>query len=92
MRRNNFFGRARATLALVSALALTQDAVCAAPALTGAKAVRSSPTKVVGSNPTSLKFDFGPGEVKAGYRQVLPTTLYTKELGYGFETETSVAM
>ncbi|MBV9923408.1 MAG: rhamnogalacturonan acetylesterase [Acidobacteria bacterium] len=33
----------------------------------------------------ALKFDFGPGKVKEGYRQVLPTTLYTKELGYGFE-------
>ncbi|MBV8857833.1 MAG: rhamnogalacturonan acetylesterase [Acidobacteria bacterium] len=37
------------------------------------------------SNTTTLKFDFGPGKVKEGYRQVLPTTLYTKELGYGFE-------
>lgn len=33
----------------------------------------------------ALKFDFGPGKVKQGYLQVLPTTLYTKELGYGFE-------
>src|SRR5690349_3334345 len=32
-----------------------------------------------------LKFDFGPGKVREGYKQVLPTTLYTKELGYGFE-------
>ncbi|HEX7316376.1 MAG TPA: rhamnogalacturonan acetylesterase [Pyrinomonadaceae bacterium] len=37
------------------------------------------------SSPTALKFDFGPGKVKDGYRQVIPTTLYTKELGYGFE-------
>src|ERR1044072_6191243 len=36
-------------------------------------------------NTPSLKFDFGPGKVKDGYRQVLPATLYTKELGYGFE-------
>ncbi|MET0647893.1 MAG: rhamnogalacturonan acetylesterase [Pyrinomonadaceae bacterium] len=36
-------------------------------------------------NTPSLKFDFGPGRVKDGYRQVLPATLYTKELGYGFE-------
>src|ERR1051325_9143622 len=33
----------------------------------------------------ALKFDFGPGKVKDGYKQVLPATLYTKELGYGFE-------
>ncbi|HEX8503656.1 MAG TPA: rhamnogalacturonan acetylesterase [Pyrinomonadaceae bacterium] len=32
-----------------------------------------------------LKFDFGPGKVKPGYRQVLPDTAYTKERGYGFE-------
>src|ERR1044071_3671188 len=37
------------------------------------------------SNTPALKFDFGPGKVKDGYRQVLPATLYTKELGYGFE-------
>lgn len=36
-------------------------------------------------SPTILKFDFGPGKVKDGYKQILPTTLYTKELGYGFE-------
>src|ERR1044072_2901083 len=36
-------------------------------------------------NTPPLKFDFGPGKVKDGYRQVLPATLYTKELGYGFE-------
>src|ERR671926_35695 len=39
----------------------------------------------------ALKFDFGPGKVKDGYRQVLPTTLYTKELGYGFEPGAQVA-
>ena len=33
----------------------------------------------------TLKFDFGPGKVRDGYRQVLPESLYTKELGYGFE-------
>ncbi len=31
------------------------------------------------------KFDFGPGNVESGYTQVLPTTVYTEELGYGFE-------
>lgn len=36
-------------------------------------------------NAPSFKFDFGTGEVAPGYTQVLPTTLYTKELGYGFE-------
>ncbi len=36
-------------------------------------------------NTPALKFDFGPGKVKDGYKQVLPATAYTKELGYGFE-------
>ena len=34
---------------------------------------------------TSLRFDFGPGRVAPGYRQVLATTFYSKETGYGFE-------
>src|SRR5215210_2472534 len=33
----------------------------------------------------SLRFDFGAGRVAKGYKQVLATTLYTKETGYGFE-------
>ena len=37
------------------------------------------------SGTPTLKFDFGPGRVRDGYRQVLPATVYTKELGYGFE-------
>jgi lysophospholipase L1-like esterase len=37
-----------------------------------------------------LKFDFGPGKVKAGYLQVLPDILYTKGLGYGFEPDSQV--
>ncbi len=39
----------------------------------------------------SLKFDFGPGKVAPGYTQVLPTTIYSKELGYGFEPDSSVS-
>ena len=34
---------------------------------------------------TSFKFDFGPGKTAPEYLQVLPTTIYSKELGYGFE-------
>src|SRR5712692_10055388 len=37
------------------------------------------------TNAMNLKFDFGPGKVAPGYKQVLPTTIYSKELGYGFE-------
>jgi lysophospholipase L1-like esterase len=39
----------------------------------------------------SLKFDFGPGKVAPGYTQVLQTTTYSKELGYGFEPDSSVS-
>jgi len=42
------------------------------------------------SNAQSLKFDFGPGKVAPGYTQVLQTTTYSKELGYGFEPNSSV--
>ncbi|HTQ40527.1 MAG TPA: rhamnogalacturonan acetylesterase [Pirellulales bacterium] len=31
------------------------------------------------------KFSFAPGKTKEGYQQVPPDTLYSKELGYGFE-------
>ena len=35
--------------------------------------------------PISLKFDFGPGKVAPGYRRVVASTIYSRELGYGFE-------
>jgi len=38
-----------------------------------------------------LKFDFGPGKVAAGYTQVLQTTVYSRQLGYGFEPGASVS-
>jgi len=34
---------------------------------------------------TGFKFDFGSGKVAPGYTQVLPNTVYTQELGHGFE-------
>ena len=37
-----------------------------------------------------LKFDFGSGPVAPGYRQILPTTIYAKELGYGLEPGATV--
>ena len=37
-----------------------------------------------------FKLDFGPGKVATGYVQVLPTNVYSKELGYGFEPGASV--
>lgn len=32
-----------------------------------------------------FRFDFGPGKVEPGYLQVLPSTAYGKERGYGFD-------
>jgi len=37
-----------------------------------------------------FKFAFAPGKVAPGYIQVLPTTVYTKELGYGFDLGSKV--
>ena len=53
-------------------------------ALAAARPVAAA-TPVQRTSATAFRFDFGPGEVREGYRQVLPETLYTKELGYGFE-------
>ncbi|MVN78684.1 rhamnogalacturonan acetylesterase [Hymenobacter sp. HMF4947] len=39
----------------------------------------------------TFKFDFGPGRAAAGYRQVLPTAVYSKEAGFGFDFGTTVA-
>ena len=36
------------------------------------------------------KFDFGSGKVQHGYVQVLPSTKYTPEAGYGFDLNSSV--
>src|SRR5947209_9130463 len=55
---------------------------------TPAQTARRAQTRRAG-RPT-LKFDFGPGKVARGYTQVLPTTVYSKELGYGFEPGASV--
>jgi lysophospholipase L1-like esterase len=39
---------------------------------------------------SALRFDFGPGRVARGYTRVLATTVYSKELGYGFEPGANV--
>ena len=51
--------------------------------LGGAHSIVAQPTK------SSWKFDFGPGKTAAGYQQVLPTTVYSKETGYGFDFGTT---
>jgi lysophospholipase L1-like esterase len=40
---------------------------------------------------TSFKFDFGPGPVAPGYTQVLSTTVYSAQRGYGFEPAAKVS-
>jgi len=42
-------------------------------------------TQTKDTNRTNWKFDFGPGKVAPGYIQILADTVYSKELGYGFE-------
>lgn len=38
---------------------------------------------------TSFKFDFGPGKAAPGYTKVLPSTVYSKDTGYGFDFGTA---
>jgi len=44
----------------------------------------------VDANTSPGKFDFGPGKVASGYKQVLAEMNYSKERGYGFEPGASV--
>jgi lysophospholipase L1-like esterase len=39
----------------------------------------------------TLRFDFGPGKIAKGHTQVLATTTYTKEVGYGFDLGSKVS-
>ena len=43
-----------------------------------------------GTDPTSYRFDFGPGAVAPGYIQVIPATVYSKQSGYGFDLGSTV--
>ncbi len=52
--------------------------------LGGAYTAGAQPSK------SSWKFDFGPGKAAAGYQQVVPTAVYAKETGYGFDFGTTV--
>ncbi len=51
--------------------------------------VRSKHLRRCGS--TRFKFDFGPGPAAPGYTQVLATTVYSAQLGYGFEPGAKVS-
>jgi lysophospholipase L1-like esterase len=39
----------------------------------------------------AMRFDFGPGKIAAGYKQVLADNIYSKDTGYGFELGASVS-
>lgn len=45
----------------------------------------SHATSLQKTNALSWKFDFGPGPIAQGYKQVMPQNIYTRETGYGFE-------
>lgn len=57
--------------------------------LSGANVGLTSPYTQPTSVPV-LKFDFGPGKVAPGYKQVLASSLYNREQGYGFEPGATV--
>jgi lysophospholipase L1-like esterase len=56
--------------------------------LTAAAGLALAPASAAEAQP--FRFDFGPGDKAPGYTQVLPTTVYTPERGYGFEPGTVV--
>ncbi|MBW4889132.1 rhamnogalacturonan acetylesterase [Mucilaginibacter sp. HMF5004] len=58
--------------------------------LSGALAAILLAAGSVSAQKTSFKFEFGSGKVKDGYTSVTPSTNYTKELGYGFDNESTV--
>ena len=43
------------------------------------------------TNAPAWKFDFGPGPVARGYKQLMPQNIYTRATGYGFEPGSQVA-
>jgi Lysophospholipase L1 and related esterases len=43
-----------------------------------------------GNTTPIYKFDFGPGKVAAGYKQVLAENIYSRQTGYGFEPGSAV--
>ena len=43
------------------------------------------------TNVSSWKFDFGPGAVADGYKQVTPQSIYSRESGFGFEPGSQIA-
>ena len=51
----------------------------------------NAPAAEAQTNRANFKFDFGPGRVAPGWIQVLPTTIYTRELGYGFDPGSKVS-
>ena len=50
----------------------------------------TAPVKLSAQAPqTNFKYDFGTGKATAGYTKVLPSAVYSKETGYGFDFGTT---
>ena len=64
--------------------------ICFIPAAVTAVILMISSKGLSQTTAAALKFDFGSGLVAEGYTQVLPTTVFTPERGYGFEPNTVV--
>ena len=58
--------------------------------LSGAIAFLMLAAGAVSAQKTDFKFEFGSGKVKSGYTAVTPATVYTKDLGYGFDFGSTV--
>ncbi len=50
----------------------------------GSSGARQNSTRAQTKSPV-YRFDFGPGKIAPGHTQVLANTIYSKDLGYGFE-------
>jgi lysophospholipase L1-like esterase len=55
------------------------------------EAFAGGPVGFDGPPPAGWKFDFDPLAHRVGYTEVLPATIYTEELGYGFDFGTTAS-
>src|ERR1700730_5578490 len=69
-------------MATISLAMIAQSFACGLATNTNVARAQSKPT---------YKFDFGPGKVASGYTQVMPSNVYTKEAGFGFEPGATIA-
>src|SRR5213595_3126746 len=77
-------------LSIINVLALFAGSAASQGGASARRAQTTGRAQTKRADRPALKFDFGPGKLARGYTQVLPTTVYSKELGYGFEPGASV--